>query len=31
MYALDHNGNYPTVSKPSELIPEPIDFTFVNP
>jgi len=30
MYALDHNGNYPTVSKPSELIPEPIDFTMLH-
>ena len=31
MYALEHNGNYPTVNKPTELIPEPIDFTLLYP
>ena len=31
MYNLNSMGNYPTLSKPTKFIPEPIDFTLLHP
>ena len=31
MYSLDNNGRFPTLNKPTEFTPEPIDFTLLHP
>ena len=31
MYSMENRGNYPTLNKPTEFTPEPIDFTLLHP